>query len=674
MSSAGDVNGDGFDDLLIGAYNADAAGEMPTSFLAGRRCRPRSIWGRWAAPDSPFTASIPTTLAVRSVSSAGDVNGDGFDDLLIGAYNADAAGNAKIFAGESYVIFGGPALPTTIDLGALGSAGLTLYGVDTDDFSGSSVSSAGDVNGDGFDDLLIGAEYADASGNAKKGAGESYVIFGGPALPATIDLGALGSAGLTLYGADAYDRSGSSVSSAGDVNGDGFDDLLIGAEYADAAGNAKNRAGDSYVVFGADFSSSVTHPGTAAAETLMGSLAADVMIGGRGDDTLLGNGGPDVLRGGEGDDVLAVGDLNFHRVVGGNGTDTLRLDTAGAVLDLTTVSANRIFGVEEIDITGSGGNALVLDRLAVLNVSNESNALTVVHDNDDIVDIGNGWIVAGTEMIDGQPFEVLTQGTATLKLPGGIDFADAPTTAVSGFAANYPTLQGDDDGAGHRPVGPQLGTLRDGELDGIPSATAQGDDADGADDEDGISNFGPLVASITTPTLAPVDVDLQNPDPISNRLDAWVDWNRDGDWDDDSEPIFVNFNLGTVVGVQTLGFIIPRDQGANVQAGNTFARFRVSTAGGLTPRGLAVDGEVEDYQVTIASASSGPRVTNVLVGNASWSADYKARIPGADPDGYRIPHGADQTKTLHWGNVREVFVEFDRPVEGFRSWRCAGSR
>ena len=62
--------------------------------------------------------------------------------------------------------------------------------------------------------------------------------------------------------------------------------------------------------------------------------------------------------------------------------------------------------------------------------------------------------------------------------------------------------------------------------------------------------------------------------------------------------------------------------------------------------------------------SSGPKVTNVLVGNANWSADYKALIPGADPDGYLIPHGADQTKTLHWGNIREVIVEFDQPVKG----------
>lgn len=84
-------------------------------------------------------------------------------------------------------------------------------------------------------------------GNAN--AGDSYVIFGGSSLSATIDLANLGSAGITIFGADFEDHSGSSVSSAGDVNGDGFGDLLIGADLADASGNAKSYAGDSYVIF-----------------------------------------------------------------------------------------------------------------------------------------------------------------------------------------------------------------------------------------------------------------------------------------------------------------------------------------------------------------------------------------------------------------------------------------
>lgn len=148
------------------------------------------------------------------------MNRDGFDDLLIGAYHAQSTGNTKSFAGESYVLFGGASLPITIDLATLGTAGITIFGADTLDFSSGSVSLAGDVNGDGFDDLLIGADAADASGNTKSNAGEIYVIFGGVSLPTTINLANLGTAGMTIFGAEAGDYSGRSVSSAGDVNGD----------------------------------------------------------------------------------------------------------------------------------------------------------------------------------------------------------------------------------------------------------------------------------------------------------------------------------------------------------------------------------------------------------------------------------------------------------------------
>ena len=140
-------------------------------------------------------------------------------------------------------------LLTTISLANLGSAGFTIFGADANDESGGSVSNAGDVNGDGFDDLLIGAYRGDGSGNTKSNAGESYVIFGGISLPATIKVASLGSAGITIFGVDVDDQRGRSVSSAGDVNEDGFDDLLIGAYRTGAAGNAKTLAGESYLIW-----------------------------------------------------------------------------------------------------------------------------------------------------------------------------------------------------------------------------------------------------------------------------------------------------------------------------------------------------------------------------------------------------------------------------------------
>ena len=128
-----------------------------------------------------------------------------------------------------------------------GATGFRLDGIDADDCSGRSVAGAGDVNGDGIDDLIIGALADPADGYY---AGESYVVFGTAAgFAASLDLAALdGSNGFRLDGIDAGDRSGCSVAGAGDVNGDGIDDLIVGARGADLDG--QDHAGESYVVFG----------------------------------------------------------------------------------------------------------------------------------------------------------------------------------------------------------------------------------------------------------------------------------------------------------------------------------------------------------------------------------------------------------------------------------------
>ncbi|MEO1086483.1 MAG: integrin alpha, partial [Acidobacteriota bacterium] len=145
-----------------------------------------------------------------------------------------------------------------------GFAGLTINGIDADDNSGTSVSGAGDVNGDGIDDLIIGADAADPGGDS--GAGETYVVFGvdgaaGETFPATLDLATLnGTNGFVLEGIDPGDASGFSVSGAGDVNGDGIDDLIVGAFNADPGGDS--NAGETYVVFGVDGAAGEAFPAT----------------------------------------------------------------------------------------------------------------------------------------------------------------------------------------------------------------------------------------------------------------------------------------------------------------------------------------------------------------------------------------------------------------------------
>jgi hypothetical protein len=181
-----------------------------------------------------------------AVSTAGDVNGDGMDDFLIGADFADPNGEAS---GASYVVFGGAGVGDggNLELSALnGTNGFKLSGVAPYDYSGFAVSTAGDVNGDRVDDLLIGARFADPKGAS---SGASYVVFGGAGVGSSGNLelsGLDGTNGFRLSGAAASDSSGFAVSTAGDVNGDGIDDLLIGAPDAPNG----EGSGASYVVFG----------------------------------------------------------------------------------------------------------------------------------------------------------------------------------------------------------------------------------------------------------------------------------------------------------------------------------------------------------------------------------------------------------------------------------------
>jgi len=163
-----------------------------------------------------------------------------------------------------------------------------------------------------------------------------------------------------------------------------------------------------------------------------------------------------------------------------------------------------------------------------------------------------------------------------------LDFGDAPDNDT-----RYPTLSSND-GASHTiQAGFHLGEAIDANVNGQPTATASGDDTDGTDDEDGVTLDGPW-----TPGQHQITVNAS----ASGRLNAWVDWNANGDWQDAGEQIATDANLSA--GNNTLTVDVPSDAATS----ETFARFRFSSAGGLGPTGPASDGEVEDYNLTLVKS------------------------------------------------------------------------
>jgi uncharacterized protein (TIGR03382 family) len=211
VSSAGDVNGDGFDDVIVGAWQAND-GEV---FEGVAYVFLGSSTG--LAPVPSWTADADETYANFgfSVAAAGDVNGDGFDDVIVGAPVED---DLVTDEGQAHVYLGSATGLATLPVWSAGSlqggAGF-----------GTSVACAGDVDGDGFDDVIVGAPGYDGGDDAE---GRAYVFMGSPTGPEAV-------ASWTAESDEVSAFFGTSVASAGDINDDGYDDVIVGA-YASVSG------------------------------------------------------------------------------------------------------------------------------------------------------------------------------------------------------------------------------------------------------------------------------------------------------------------------------------------------------------------------------------------------------------------------------------------------------
>ena len=262
VNAAGDINGDGYNDVLIGAPNSGGKGRSYVVFGDPGVGKTGTLLLSSLNGSNGFKLDGENNndQSGYSVNAAGDINGDGYNDVLIGAPNSGGKG-------RSYVVFGDPGVGKTgtLLLSSLnGSNGFKLDGENNNDQSGYSVSAAGDINGDGYNDALIGAPGYGNSGNPNRdgpwGIGRSYVVFGGPGVGVngTLLLSSLnGSNGFKLDGENNNDQSGYSVSAAGDINGDGYNDVLIGAPGYGNPGNPNRDGpwwwwgiGRSYMVFG----------------------------------------------------------------------------------------------------------------------------------------------------------------------------------------------------------------------------------------------------------------------------------------------------------------------------------------------------------------------------------------------------------------------------------------
>ena len=322
VSTAGDVNGDGYGDVIVSAYFNDAGGSN-----AGR------VYVYFGGSSMNSVADITINGAATAdnfgfaVSFAGDMNGDGYGDMIVGAYLNDAGGTS---AGRAYVYFGGNIPDSIADVIMTGAAAGDQFGI--------SVSSAGDVNGDGYSDVIVGANFNDAGGS---NAGRAYIFFGGNIIDNTADV--------IMTGAAANDQFGNSVSSAGDVNGDGYSDLISGANLNDAGGPS---AGRSYIYYGGsnmDNTADVVFTGAATSDQFgwTVSTAGDIN----------GDGYSDVISGA---DLSDAGGLNAGRVY-----LYLNSMTGADIADefFTGAAADDFFGYSVAtagDMNGDGFNDIIV--------------------------------------------------------------------------------------------------------------------------------------------------------------------------------------------------------------------------------------------------------------------------------------------------------------------------
>jgi len=409
-----DVNDDGFSDMIVGAPDLGNIGAVFVVFGKATGFGNVDLTNLSAADGIKITG-VANSLTGESVDSAGDVNGDGIEDFIIGALGADIP---QVNAGAAWVIFGKTTGLVSFDLATLSAAdGFKIQGLANSSLVGDEVSSAGDINDDGYDDLIVGSATS---------RGAVYIVYGKASGFGTIDLATLAPAdGFVITGPASGARLGFSVDGVGDVNGDGIDDLLLGAPDPSTG----FPWGNAYLIYGRT-------TGFSNIDLSRAFVAADGLI-------LAG----DNRTQSPGDSVRAAGDFNHDGIMDFIVTDATAHDGPGGATGAAyviygragdpvpppifgTANADALIGTSGVDdIRGLGGNDYLEglgspDRLA----GGQGNDTYAVEDNSDLVvelaGEGNDTVYTFTDYVlpAGQSIEVLSardvSSTSLLNLTG----------------------------------------------------------------------------------------------------------------------------------------------------------------------------------------------------------------------------------------------------------------